>query len=910
VFLDRGSERVRLDQLIDGARAGGSGVVLLRGEAGIGKTALLELAVESASDLLVLRAAGVESEMELPYAALHQLCAPTLDRLDRLPGPQRDALAVTFGLKEGAAADRFFVSLALLSLLSEVAEERPLLCAVDDAQWLDQSSARALAFVARRLVAESVVMVFAAREPSDELRGLPELLVEGLSDADARELLTAAIPWTLDELVYEQLVAETRGNPLALIELTRVSPAQLAGGLGLPGALSLEGRIRESFHGRAAALQPESQRLLLLAAAEPTGDPALLSRAAERMGLAGSALQPAEVAGLVEVGPRVRFRHPLVRSAVYQGASLEERRAVHGALAEATDAEDDPYRRAWHLAEATAGADEAVATELERSAARAEALGGLPAAAAFLERAAILTADPAARSERALAAAQTKVQAGILDVVQGLLATAETGPLGEPQLARADLVRAQLAFVTSRGSHASPLLLNAARRLEPIAPEMARATYLDAMSAAIFAGRLAAPGGSAEDVAGAASAAPQRGASPADLFLDGLAANFSEGYTAGLPILRRALRSFADTIGGDQHLRWVSLAFLASFHTWDDRGSAMISERWVRLCREAGSLSELPLALSSRALLLLLTGELNGVASLVEELRAATEAAGIVFGPYAAMGLAAYRGEEAGATALIEATIADASLRGEGNCLSAAEWASAVLSNGLGHYDRALAAAERASEGRWEIVFTSWALSELIEGAARSGLREKADAACRRLAEMSAATGTDWVRGIEARSRALLTDGGAAETLYREAIERLGRTRVRLELARAHLLYGEWLRRDRRRTDAREQLRNAREMFVAMGVGGFAGRAEQELLATGERVRKRSVETREELTAQEAEIARLARDGVPNAEIGLRLFISRRTVEYHLSKVFTKLGISSRHELDLVLPSEPTAALA
>jgi DNA-binding CsgD family transcriptional regulator len=899
-----------LDRLIDDARAGGSGTVLLRGEAGVGKTALLERAVDSVSDLIVLRAVGIESEMELPYAALHQLCAPVLDRLDRLPGPQRDALAITFALREGAVPDRFLVSLALLSLMSDVAEERPLLCVVDDAQWLDKASARALVFVARRLQAESVVIIFAAREPSDELRGLPELLIEGLGDADARELLASAIPWSMDERVHDQVVAETRGNPLALIELTRVSPAQLAGGFGLPGALSLEDRIKESFRGRAAALPPETMRLLLLAAAEPTGDPALLWRAAEQMGLSGSVLEPAEDAGLLEVGTRVRFRHPLVRSAIYQAASPDERREVHRALAEATDAEADPYRRAWHLAEATTGADEAVAAELERSAARAAALGGLPATAAFLERAAVLTADPVTRSERALAAAQANVQAGTLDAVQDLLSTAEAGSLSEPQLARADLVRAQLAFVTSRGSHAAPLLLNAAKRLEPIAPEMARATYLDAMAAAIFAGRLAAPGGSAEDVARAAGAARQCAPSPADLFLDGLAANFSQGYAAGLPVLRQALRAFAAEISAEQHLRWVSVAFLASFHAWDDGGSARISERWTKLCREAGSLSELPLALTSRALLLLVAGELSGVASLVEELQAATEAAGIAFGPYAAMGLAAYRGEEAGASALIDATIREASSRGEGNCLSAAEWASAVLSNGLGNYDRALAAAQRASEGSGEIVFTSWALSELIEAAARCGMSEAADGAYQRLAEMSGASGTDWVRGIEARSRALLSDSDAAESRYREAIDRLGHTRVRPELARAHLLYGEWLRRERRRVEAREQLRTANEMFTAMGVGAFADRTERELLATGEHVRKRAVEKRDDLTAQEAEIARLARDGVANAEIGLRLFISRRTVEYHLSKVFAKLGISSRHELERVLPPEPTAALA
>jgi DNA-binding CsgD family transcriptional regulator len=907
-LLGRGSEREVLDRLIDGARVGRSGVVLVRGEAGIGKTALLEDAIASASDFAVARAGGVESEMELAFAALHQLCAPIMDRLDQLPDPQRDALAITFGLSAGPVPDRFLVGLAVLGLLSEAAGERPLLCVVDDAHWLDKASAQALAFVARRLLAESVAMIFAARVPGDELRGLPELALEGLEDADAGELLASVIPWALDERVSEQVVAETHGNPLALIELTQgLSPAQLAGGFGLPGALPLESRIEERFLSRWAALPEDTKRLLLVAAAEPTGDPALLWRATETLGIAGSMVEPAEAAGLLEAGTRVHFRHPLVRSAVYQAASLQERRRVHCALAEVTDAEADPDRRAWHLAEATAGPDEEVAAELERSAERAQARGGLAAAAAFLERAVALTPDTSLRADRELAAAQTKVQAGALDAAQDLLAAAEAGPLSDLQQARAELVRARLVFVASRGGDAAPLLLAAAERLDTNAPELARAAYLDALHASIFAGRLARPRGSLVEVAQAASAARSHGQTPGDLLIDGFAAGFSRGYAAGLPILREALRTFGRGMPAGEQLLRMPVAFVAAIHTWDLDACEMISEHWPSLCREAGVLSELPLALNSRALALVLAGDLAGAASLVEEVQAATDAVGIDFGPYGAMGIAAFRGDEAGAAALIEAGHRDASLNGEGVRISAAEWTDAVLSNALGRYEQALGAAQRATEDRRELVFHNWALPELIEAAARLGRADAASGALEWLAEMARASGSEWVLGIEARSRALLGDGGAAESLYLEAIERLERTWVRVELGRAHLLYGEWLRRERRRLDAREQLRLAHEMFTTMGVGAFAGRAERELLATGERARKRRVELRDELTAQEAQIARLARDGVPNAEIGARLFISRRTVEYHLSKVFTKLNISSRHELDRVLPAEPAA---
>ena len=915
-LCDRRDECAVLDRLLEAARAGRSGAIVVLGEAGIGKTALLNKAIESASDLQVARADGVESERELPFAALHQLCAPMLDRLERLPGPQHDALATTFGLRDGAAPDRFLIGLAALGLLAEVAEERPLVCVVDDAHWLDKASAQTLAFVARRLFAESVVLLFGAREPGELLRSLPELPVEGLRNGDARDLLASVVRWSLDARVREQVVAETRGNPLALIELTRgLSPAQLAGGFGLSGARSLQTRIEERFVARLDALPEDSRRLLLVAAAEPSGDPVLLWRAAMRLGIAGPALRPAEMADLIEVGTRVRFRHPLARSAVYGKASDEQRRQAHQTLADATDASADPERRAWHLAEAAAGPDDGIAAELERSAERAQARAGFAAAAAFLERATLLTTKPSRRTERALAAAQTMILAGVLDAVPNLLATAEAEPLTQLQQARVALVRAQLAYVTNRGNEAAPLLLSAARQLEPIAPLLARATYLDALSAAIFAGRLAAPGGSMADVMQAASTTRAHAPNASDLFLDGVAATFDRGYAAGLPSLRQALRAFEDTPtdpqehAGSAHPAAEGYAFLAAVHTWDDDAMRAITDRWAKLCREAGALTELPLALNARGLTLLFAGELDGAASLVAELRSAREATGIGFAPYAEMALMALRGNDDDGSALIGATVRDASLRGEGQCVSAAEWANAVLNNGLGRYEQALAAAKRASEGRWELVFSNWALADLVEAAARLGKEDAAGSALERLEEVGQGTGTDWALGVEARSRALLSEGETAENLYRDAIERLGRTRLRLELARAHLLYGEWLRRANRRVDAREQLRAAHEMFTAMGVEAFAGRAEREVLATGEHVRKRNVETRDDLTPQEIEIARLARDGVANAEIGERLFISRSTVEYHLHKVYTKLGISSRHELERVLPAEPTAAV-
>ncbi len=670
---------------------------MVRGEAGVGKTALLEYAIESASDLKAVRAVGVESERELAFAALHQLCAPMLGRLDLLPDPQRRALAVTFGLADGAAPDRFLVGLAVLGLLSEVAEERPLVCVIDDAQWLDQASAQTLAFVARRLLADAVVLLFSAREPSKELIGLPELVVEGLGESDARELLRSVVPGRLDERIREQIVAETHGNPLALIELTRgLSSAQLAGGFGLPAAPSLEGRIEERFMQRVGALPDGAGQLLLAAAAEPTGDPALLWRAAQRLGVTGQALAPAESAGLLEAGARVRFRHPLVRSAVYRAASPEERRRVHRALAEATDPEVDPDRRAWHLAEAAAGPDEDVAAELERAAGRAQARGGLAAAAAFLERASDLTPEPVRRSKRALAAAQTKYEAGALEDAVALLATAETGNLDDLERARVHLLRGQIAFAARRGSDAPPLLLSAARELDAVDPSLARATYLDALTAALFAGRLAT-GSSALEVAKAALAVRSSPQPPRawDLLLDGLALQITDGPSIGTPVLKRAVGAFREEdMATEDVMRWLWLAGRAAGFIWDYDGWDALTARQLKAARDVGALAVLPLTLSTRASVHLFAGELAEAASLFEESAALAAATGSRTVSYGALALAAFRGHEDEAARLIDACTSDSIARGEGNGLTLAQWATALLCNGLARYEEALAAAE------------------------------------------------------------------------------------------------------------------------------------------------------------------------------------------------------------------------
>jgi len=890
------SECALLDNLVSAVRRGESRSLVLRGEAGIGKTALLEYLIASAPDLTVVRAVGVESEMELAFASLHQLCGPLLDRLDRLPPPQRQAMEIVFGKSAGAAPDRFLVGLAVLSLFAAVAEERPLLCVVDDAQWLDQTSGQTLAFVARRLLAEPVGIVFGAREPGEELRHVPELEVQGVRNGDARALLSSAVRFKLDEAVRDRIVAETRGNPLALLELPHgLTPAQLAGGFGLLGAHALTGRIEESFVRRLELLSDDARRLLLVAAAEPVGDPLLLWRAAERLGIGPADAEAAEAEGLLAIGGRVTFRHPLVRSAMYRSVAAEDRRAVHLALAEATDRETDPDRRAWHLAAAAAGPDEQVALELERSAGRAQARGGLAAAAAFLRRAVALTTDPARRAVRALAAAQASLLAGEFEAALGLAATAGAGPLDEFQRALADLLRAQVTFAAGLWSDAPPLLLKAARRLESFDLDLARETYLTAWGAAGLAEDVVARDVLVE-ICRAVRALPRPPAPrrPRDLMLDGFALLITEGHAAAAPTLQRAVLAVAN-LPVEDVLRWGWMTVGASAAVWDHEGWLANCTRQVQIVRDAGALAALPIHLTYLGMAIVWTGDFAGAASLVAEIDSVAAVTGSRFPPYVLLRLRALQGREGEASAAIASAIGE--FGGQGTTALRAYWAAAVLYNGLARYDEAASAARRATTDALNHWIPTWVLPELVEAAARGGDAELARDAVERLAKTTQPCGTEFALGIEARCRALLSDGAAADELYREAIERLRRTRLRPEVARAHLLYGEWLRRENRRVDAREQLRRAHEMLVAIGMDAFAERARQELQATGEKVRKRTVETREDLTAQERQIARLAGDGLSNPEIAARLFLSSRTVEWHLRNVFTKLGIRSRREL-------------
>jgi DNA-binding CsgD family transcriptional regulator len=904
-LTNRISERHALDRLVDAVRAGESRTLVMRGEPGVGKTVLLDYLAGRASDAacLVSRATGVQSEMELAFAGLHQLCAPMLSHAERLPGPQRDALCTAFGLTAGPPPDRFLVGLAVLSLLSEIAGERPLIGVIDDVQWLDRASAQALGFAARRLAVDPVGLVFAARDPGADLAGLPELEVEGLRDRDARVLLDSALTGPLDARVRDLIIAETRGNPLALLELPRgLTPAELAGGFGLPGAVPLTDRIEDSFARQLGALPADTRRLVQLAAADPSGDRSLVWQAAGRLGIsAEAAAAPAVAAGLVEFGAQVHFRHPLARSAAYWSASLSDRQRLHAALAEMTDPIADPDRRAWHRAQAAAGPDEEVAEELERSAGRAQARGGLAAAAAFLERSVELTVDAARYVERILAAAAADMQAGAFDAARELLATAEARPLDELQRARVDLLRGHIAFAAGLGSDAPPLLLNAARRLEPFDLDLARETYLIAWGAAGMAGD---HGGRSvlREICSAAQALPPRsgGPSPLDLLLDGLTLLITDGYAAATSTLERAASALAD-IPVENVLRWGWMAPSASAAVWDLEAMRAISARQVQVARDAGALAALPIHLASLGIPATWMGDFAGAASVVEEIDSVAAATGTSIAPYTLLRLRALQGSEAEAFAVIATAIERTAEEGQGMAAGWAHWAASVLYNGLARYDEAASAARQATSEILNPWMSAWALPELVEAAARTGQAELAGHALERLAETTQHCGTDFTLGIEARCRALLSDGEAADELYRDAIDRLSRTQLRPELARAHLLYGEWLRRQGRRIDAREQLRAAHDMLAAIGMEAFAERAGRELAATGETVRRRTAEAWSVLTAQEAHIARLARDGRTNPEIGAQLFLSSRTVEWHLRKIFTKLGIGSRRELHAAL---------
>jgi len=899
-LLGRQAECEELAKLVDGVRGGNSAVLVVHGEPGTGKTALLDFAAGLDTGLTVVRAAGAEPETSLAFGGLQRLCGTMLDLRDCLPGPQRGALEIAFGLRADTGPDSFLVGLAVFGLLAQYAADHPLICVIDDAHWLDQPSRQALGFAARRLSAEPILLLFAAPEPILDLDGLHAMTLGGLRDADASDLLASVVRCPLDERVWDQVLAEARGIPGALLDvLHEIPPSQLAGGLGLPGVLSCS--ASGPLLAELSDLPAETRGLLLLAAADPTGDPALLWRAAACLGITGEAAVPAVEAGLITFDGRVVFRDHAVRSAAYRVARLPQRRSAHRALAEATHPCTDPDRRAWHQAQALNELDEDVAAELERTAARAQARGGLPAAAAFLERAAIVTPDAARRAERSLAAASLMLAAGEPGAAAKLLDLTETDTLDDHQQARDDLVRARLAFTVNRGTDASRQLLVTARQLSRFDAAQSRLAYLDAIRAALSAGSLAAPGATMADVACAAreSSSGADFPGPADALLAGLAASYGGELAVGASLLRRAIDGFGDTMTTAAELSLLPLAHAAALQVWDDRTADALASRHVRLARSEGALGDLPSALNAHSCMRMLAGDLAAADASAREAQVIAEATGVRAVPYGALGLVALRGHEDPALALIGRSAHDAEQRGEGLGVAAAQWAAALLYNGLGRYAQALSAAEDAIEHAGPPVVAGRPMAELVEAAVRSGQPGRADVPMRILSRIAMAAGTDWALGVQARSQALLTD---REDLYQAAVDHLGRSCARVDLARAHLLYGEWLRRENRRADAREQLRSAHEMLSEMGAAGFAERARRELLATGETVRTRAAGTDRALTPQEKQIAMHARDGMTNREIGAELFLSARTVEWHLHKVCAKLGITSRRQLRNALP--------
>ncbi|MEW5807968.1 MAG: AAA family ATPase [Actinomycetota bacterium] len=901
-LVGRLEEQQQLAQLCARCRAGESGVLVVYGEAGIGKSALLRDALRHLDGVRVLRLSGAESEMELAYAGVQQVCSPISAGIDQLPDPQRDALQVALGLRDGDAPDPLMVSLAVLTLLGDAGVECPSAVIVDDAQWVDRASLQALTFAARRLLADAVVMLFATRMPDapTELTGLPALHLEGLSRGHARALLSELLPGQLDDSMRENILAESEGNPLALTEFSHsMRPAELAGGYGLVAATPVAQRIENEYSQRIRDLPPATRTLLLLAASEPTGNPVWLSAAAAQLGVDHDAVVPAEDSSLIMATSRIRFRHPLVRSAVYRGASLPERRRAHAALADVITDPAAAEHRAWHRAHAATGADEAVAVELVGSADRARRRGGAAAAAAFLAYAVDLTPLPTRRAERALEAASATLDAGDPEGATRLLAgVRDTGDLLE---ARVDLLRAKIAFAVQRGRDAPPLLLAAAEKLRRLDATLARATYLDALVAAMIVGRLAADDrSSAAAIAAAAQHAPPAVGprTSLDLFLEGIVLRLTEGHAAGAPVMARAIELYlAEDAAGTADPRSHDITLRVLLDLFDQETYSWLNARQVELLRAAGELTILPAALTTYAGERVTAGDFAYAAELLEQSDAISAATGAPPHRSIQTYLAACRGQEELGRELARSTIEDATARGEGSEITVVLFALAILHNGLGQYDEALAACESAL--RYDDVgMYGHVLTEMVEAAVRSGRADLARDAAVQVIDRAEASGTTTSRGYAARARALTSVSPAAEDHYRTAITELDRSPLTVMAARTHLVFGEWLRRCNRRADARNELRVAYERFRLMGADGFAERSRRELRAAGESFSKEAVGgSTTSLTKQESYIARLAGEGYSNSEIASHLFISPRTVEWHLSRVFVKLGVTSRREL-------------
>jgi DNA-binding CsgD family transcriptional regulator len=914
-MLDRQPERAALEALLDRSRSGRGGAVVLRGAAGIGLTALLEHAMCSATGMRVVSTTAVEFERRLPYGAVHQICSPMLNRLDELPGSQRDALAAAVGRLDGGPEDTLLVGQAVLALLGMTANERALVCVIDDAEWIDDASADALAFVARRLQDARVAMILGLHEtpsPRSPLREIPELHVGPLDDATARELIGSALPGSLDSRVRDRIVREAAGVPIALVTLAAALTAeQLAGVSELPEPLPV-GELVRTRHLRALVDMPtETRTFLLLAAADPEGDVELLWRAAHSLGLDATAARPAEVAGLVRLAHRVAFSSPLLRLAISEDAPIADRQRVHQAICDAIDGRVDPDRHAWHRAAASLVPNEEIALAMEKAAARAKGRREYDRAVDLFERAAALTPDSHRRYRRNLAAAQAALAAGSLRRASALLTRGEPQIADEVERAQADRLRGAVDLALGEGADRATMLLRSARAFETVDTRLARDTYLEALEMAAYAGTITADVSLLEtaDAARSAPVVPASQAGGADFLLDGLATLVSVGHRAAAPILRRAIESLRDT--GER--RWLALASLAAIEMWDDDGLHDLRSQ-LRLGLEAGDaydgapdvdqLGELDDVLAGR--FSTIGTPLRGARQRQDGSFTGGPAAGATPGELVAL---AWRGRSTETRALAEACMREGFARRLGLYVAVAHHAIAVLEIGLGRYEAACTAAGEACEEPAVFVVTS-TLPELVEAAVRSGARELAVSAERRLAKRARPCRTDWSLGILARSRALLQDGEAAEKLYRDAIEHLRRSRAAPQLARTHLLYGEWLRRERRRREAREQLTAARDMFIFMGAQAFAERARTELAATGEQAHRRiGVSSVELLTAQEARIAELVGEGASNADIATQLFISPRTVEYHLHKVFRKLDVSTRTQLARLLlePGDPSS---
>jgi DNA-binding CsgD family transcriptional regulator len=915
MLLGRASERGALEELLEVVRGGQSRVLVLCGEPGVGKTALLEDAVQAASGFLVARAFGVEAEMELPFAALQMLCAPMLDRLDDLPEPQREALGTAFGLSSGAAPEQLLVGLAVLSLFADAARERPLLCVIDDAQWLDRASAQALAFVSRRLLAEPVAVLFATRERAGrELAGLPELPLEGLADDDARALLSSVIDGPLDNRTRDRIVTETHGNPLALLELPRgQTPAELALGFGVPDAMLLSGRIEDHYRQRIDGLPVQTQRLLLIAALEPLGEPARVRQAGQLLGVGADAAEPAVMAGLLEAN--LRFHHPLVRSAVYRAATPEQRRRVHLALAEVTDPDADPDYRAWHRAQGATGPDEDLADELERSAGRAQHRGGLAAAAGLLERSAELTPEPQRKAARLLLAANAHLTAGATNRAQALLDESLPNLSDARSRAQAARMQGMIRFYEGRGGDTASSLFQAAIDLKHTDPPLAREVLLEALASAMWAGRLTT-GTTPLTIAQAARdiPAPDEDERVGSLLLAAYTRRLTDSYASAVDGWRQAIAAYAHELRGQPELKWHALIWNATGQLLDFEAQYAAARGSARAAREQGALATLPRALSLLARCELLAGRIEAAEALVAEAEEIARATGAPAVPAASeilkLGILCWRGDEDKVRPLADSVVAEAVARGQGLGVTIVEMDLTILQLGLGRYDEARVHALRVFDEDPLWWFGTGALGDAVEATARSGDEDAARAALHRLRERARASGTPWALGLLARAEALLASDEAAEAFYCESLDHLGHSGVATELARARLLYGEWLRRSRRRRDARVQLRAAHQIFQAIGAAAFAHRAQVELLATGEHVRARAPELRDELTPQEQQIARLAADGESNAQIGAQLFISPHTVAYHLHKVFGKLDVSSRNQLTRALGDQLAPAPA